>query len=96
MISKPDSSLCRATRLLLAALAGYAFAAGLAALIAAALPRLSMARTESATLGGMLAVLACLAVILWVVATTRLVRTLIIVVAASAILIVTASSLAAG
>lgn len=70
-----------------AALGGYAFAAGLVAAIAAALPRFGMAPTESATLGGMLGVLVCLVVIIWIVASTRPIRTVLVVFAASAIMI---------
>lgn len=53
-------------------------------MIAASLPRLGMASTESSTLGGMLGVLACLGIFIWVVASARPIRTVIIVLAASA------------
>jgi hypothetical protein len=88
--------LSRALRLLAAALGGYAFAAGLVAVVAAASPRLGMAATESATLGGLLGVPACLAILIWVVASTRPVRTVIIVLAASAIMIGTAPMMVTG
>jgi hypothetical protein len=88
--------MSRALRLLAAALGGYAFAAGLVAVVAAALPRLGMAGTESATLGGLMGVPACLAIIIWVVASTRPVRTVIIVFAASAIMIGTAPMMVTG
>jgi len=86
----------RALRLLLAALGGYAFAAGLVAMTAAALPCLGWAATESATLGGLLGVPAGLAILLWVVATMRPVRTAVIVFAVSAALLGAAPLLAAG
>lgn len=65
-------------------------------MIAAALPHAGMARTESATLGGLLGMLIYLAVIIWVVASTRPIRTAIIVIIASAIMIGTAPMMAAG
>jgi hypothetical protein len=88
--------MSRALRLCAAALGGYAFAAGLVAVVATALPRLGMAGTESATLGGLVGVPACLAIIIWVVASTRPIRTVIIVLAASAILIGTAPMMVTG
>lgn len=88
--------MSRALRLLLAALGGYAFASGLVAMTAAALPRLGWAATESATLGGLLGVPAGLAILLWVVASTRPARTAVIVFAVSAVLLGTASLLVAG
>lgn len=96
MIGNPDSSLSRALRLVVAVLGGYAFAAGLVAVIAAALPHTGVASTESATLGGMLGLLACLAVIIWVVASTRPIRTTLIVFAAAAIMIAAAPLLVMG
>lgn len=88
--------MSRALRLLLAALGGYAFAAGMVAVTAAALPRLGWAATESATLGGLLGAPACLAILFWVVASTRPVRTAVIVFATSAVLLGTAPLLVMG
>lgn len=82
-------------RLIVAALGGYAFAAGVVAMIAAALPRAGMARTESATLGGMLGMLVYLAIVIWVVASTRPMRTSLFVLAAAAIMIGAAPLIAA-
>lgn len=86
--------MTRALRLVVALTGGYALAAGLVAVIGAALPHLGMAATESATLGGMLGPLICVAVIIWVVASTRPLRTTLIVLAASAVLIGTAPLMA--
>lgn len=77
----------RLLRLLLAASGGYAFAAGLVAVIGAALPLAGMARAEAATLGGMLGLLACAAVLIWMAASPRPVRTAVIVFASAAIMI---------
>lgn len=96
MTGNPDSALSRSLRLLVAAVGGYAFAAGFVAVVAAALPLAGMARTESATLGGMLGVLAFLAIIIWVAASARPIRTTLIVFGAAAIMIVAAPMLAAG
>ncbi len=86
----------RALRLLVAALGGYAFAAGLVALVATASPHMGMAPTESATLGGMLGIGVFLAILIWLVASTRPVRATLVVLAASALMIGTAPLLAAG
>jgi len=60
----PGPTLSRVLRLVVALGGGYAFAAGLVAVLAAALPHLGMARSESATLGGLLGMLIYLAVII--------------------------------
>lgn len=96
MIGNPGTNLSRSLRLFVAVFGGYAFAAGLVAVIAAALPRLGMARTESATLGGMLGMLIYLAIVIWAVASTRPIRTTVIVFAASAIMIGIAPMMAVG
>lgn len=96
MTGNAESSLFRSLRLVVAALGGYAFAAGFVAIVATALPHAGMASSESATLGGMLGVLVYLAVILWVAASARPIRTASIVFALSAIMIGTAPMMAAG
>ena len=90
MSGRSGSTLSRALRLLLATLGGYGFAAGSVALLAASLPHLGMARSESAMLGGLLGLLIYLGIIIWLVATPHLLRTSIMVAGAAWLMIVLA------
>lgn len=73
---------------------GYGFAAGLVALVGTGLPRIGIASTESATLGGMVGPLACLAVMIWLVASGRPLRATVFVIVSAALMIGAAAALA--
>ncbi len=87
-------TLVRLGRLLLAFVGGYAFAAGLIALIGVSLPHMGMVASEAATLGAMLGFLAYLAVIIWAVGTSHPIRTAAIITVSAAAMIFSALLLA--
>lgn len=75
MIGRPGPDLARSLRLLVGVVGGYAFAAGVVAIIGAAAVAGGMARSESATLGAMLGLLVYPAIIIWAAASSRPLRT---------------------
>ncbi len=93
MMAKPSVNVERSLRLVLALVGGYVFAAGFVALVAAGLPHLGMANTESTTLGGMLGMLVYLTIMIWAVASTRPLRAAVIVFVAAALMILLAPML---
>jgi len=96
MTRQSGPALERSLRLAVGTIGGYAFAAGFVALIAAGLPAFGMARSESATLGGILGVLAFLGVLIWAVASARPVRATVLIFVAAASMIAAAPRLLPG
>ena len=92
----PGPNLARTLRLLLAALGGYAFAAGYIALLGAGLPHLGIARGEAVSLGMMTGLVVFAWIVVWAVATAKPVRTAVMIAGVSAGMIVGAPLLAGG
>lgn len=90
------ASMARAARLTVALVGGYAFTAGLIAVIGAGFPHLGMTKSEAATLGAITGLLAYAGVIVWAVSSARPVRSSIVIVAAAAGMILLAPQLAQG
>jgi hypothetical protein len=86
----------RLIRLLIASCVGYAFSVGIVAIIATGLPNLDIARTEAASLAGIIAILVYPIIIVWVVATTQFRQTLITIITISVIMITVAPMLHLG
>ena len=96
MIATPGPNFARVLRLIVAGFGGYAFAAGVVAVISAGLPNLGMAPTESATLGGLLGILVYLVIILWAASSPRPVRMAVVVATLSSIMLLSAPMMVAG
>ena len=64
----------RVLRMLVAGLGGYAFTSGFVAMVAVGLTHFGVVPSESATLGGMLSILVYLPIIIWIIATPKLLR----------------------
>ncbi len=76
------------------ALGGYAFSAGVVAVIAAGLPHFGLVKSESAILGGMLGMLVYLSIIIWMVASTKPIRASIVILFAAVLMLVGAPLMA--
>lgn len=96
MIGTPGLNLTRSLRLIVGAIGGYVFAAGVVAVVGVVLPALGMAASESATLGGMLGFLVYPAIIIWAAASSRPVRMALVVFLGAAMMITVAPMMVQG
>ena len=91
-----ETTLARSGRLAVALIGGYAFTAGLVAMIGAGLPHWGMERVEAATLGAILGLPAYLVIIIWVASSVRPWRTALVIAVAALTMILLAPMLAGG
>ena len=92
-LTKDQHSLIR---LFVAGFVGYVVSAGIVAIIATGLPNLDMAKTEAASLAGMVAILVYPIIFLWVAATAQFKQTLITIITITVIMITVAPLLHPG
>lgn len=95
MAIQKETNFSQSLRLVVAALGGYAFAAGLVAIIAIVLPSFGMPASESAMLGGLLGILIYLSIIIWVVSSSKPVCTAIIIFLSAASMLLLSTLIAA-
>lgn len=88
------TAFARSGRLIVAVVGGYAFAAGMVALIGAGLPHWGMHRSEAIALGAMLGLPAYLAIIIWATSSLRPWRSAFVIAAFAAAMILLAPMLA--
>jgi hypothetical protein len=95
-VSSLSPTAARGLRLTFAVIVGYAWCAGLIALTGAGLPIFGMAKGEAVTLGSLLGLLAYPAIVVWVVATARPLRTGLVLGGTAALAIIASPIIAAG